>query len=117
MKIVCKPAPQVPGFGIVRRNIAIEWPDGTPMPPQVVGNFTDEHGNPLSQPEARKDGAKEQKDADPKADAQLLVKRTAAIGRAKLAAKLDSLHVAYDEKMSATELAKILLRHNGEKID
>lgn len=118
MKITARSATQVPGFGIVRRGHAIDWPDGKPFPPQVEGNFNDPDGKPLD--------ARKEKDAktpqppekeDPKADQQLLVKRTAAIGRAKLAAKLDALHVAYDEKMSATELAKILLRHNGEKID
>ena len=122
MKITARSATQVPGFGIVRRGHAIEWPDDMPFPPQVEGNFNDPDGKPLDSLPPRKpatDGAQdkgEEKD-EAKKDAKLLVKRTAAIGRAKLAAKLDALHVAYDEKMSATELAKTLLRQNGEKID
>lgn len=124
MKITARSATQVPGYGVVQRGRTIDWPDGVPFPPQVLGNFTNAaDGTPLENPAAAAPGKTADGSAVPpqspadKADAALLVKRTAAIGRVKLAAKLDSLHVPYDEKMTATDLAKILLRHNGEKID
>ena len=41
MKILCKSATQVPGFGIVSKGEHIEWPDGRPFPPQVLGNFVE----------------------------------------------------------------------------
>lgn len=115
MKIICKSATQVPGFGIVRKGRVIEWPDGEDFPPQVAGNFLNAADRkPLA------DGAKSSKKPREESgndDVAALVRRTANLGRAKLAAQLDGLNVAYDEKMSATELAKILLRHNGEKVD
>jgi len=39
MKILCKSATQVPGHGIVTKGETVEWPDGLPFPPQVLGNF------------------------------------------------------------------------------
>lgn len=115
MKIICKSATQVPGFGIVRKGRIIEWPDGREFPPQVAGNFRNaEDGTPLA---AGAEGVVKPRAESGKDDVAALVRRTANLGRAKLAAQLDGLNVAYDEKMSATELAKILLRHNGEKVD
>ena len=39
MNILCKSATQVPGHGIVTKGETVEWPDGLPFPPQVLGNF------------------------------------------------------------------------------
>lgn len=41
MKILCKSATQVPGRGIVEKGQTIEWPNGQPFPPQVLGNFVE----------------------------------------------------------------------------
>lgn len=112
MRIVCRMATQVPGHGIVKKGQSIEWADGAAMPPQVSANFRRADGLPFP-----KESAAAAKPADAKEDAAALVKRTANIGRAKLAAMLDREHVAFDDKASATELAKTLLRSRGEKID
>ena len=41
MKILCKSATQVFGYGIVSKGEHIDWPDGKPFPPQVLGNFVE----------------------------------------------------------------------------
>ena len=41
MKILCKSASQVFGYGIVSKGEHIDWPDGKPFPPQVLGNFVE----------------------------------------------------------------------------
>lgn len=115
MKIICKSATQVPGFGIVRKGRVIDWPDGVEFPPQVAGNFLNAADRtPLA---AGTESCRKPLDESAKEQAAALVRRTANLGRAKLAAQLDGLNVAYDEKMSATQLAKILLRHNGETVE
>ena len=114
MRIICRMATQVPGHGIVKKGQSIEWADGAAMPPQVSANFRRADGLPFPKESAAPAAAKP---ADAKEDAAALVKRTANIGRAKLAAMLDRERVAFDGKASATELAKTLLRSRGEKID
>ena len=120
MKIICKSSSQVAGFGIVQKGREIEWPDGINFPPQVIGNFVSAaDGTCLKNDDDPSQQTKpgRRKAATLNADKEMIINNTAAIGCVKLAAKLDSLHETYDEKMNATELAKILLRHNGEKID
>lgn len=115
MEIICRSATQVPGFGIVRKGRVIEWPDGMEFPPQVAGNFLNAaDGTPLA---AGAESGRKPRAESGREDAAALVRRTANVGRVKLAAQLDGMNVAYDEKMSATELAKILLRHNGETVE
>ena len=41
MKIFCKSATQVPGRGIVDKGQTIEWPNGRPFPPHMLGNFVE----------------------------------------------------------------------------
>ncbi len=113
MKIICRMATQVPGHGIVKKGQSIDWADGAAMPPQVSANFRRADGLPFQKGVASETA----KTADAKEDAAALVKRTANLGRAKLAAMLDKEHVAFDDKASATDLAKALLRSRGEKID
>ena len=47
MKIICKSDTQVFGHGIVCKGETIDWPDGQPFPPQVLGNFKDAEGHAL----------------------------------------------------------------------
>lgn len=112
MKIICKMATQVPGFGIVKKGQPIEWPDGAKMPPQVVANFKNADGSAIVD-----DGKGAESVADAKADADALVKRTANIGKTKLMAMLEEAHVAFSDKATATELARSWLRHKGEIAD
>ncbi len=111
MKIVCKMATQVPGFGIVKKGHSIEWPDGAKMPPQVAANFKGADGSPLAE---AKGGEDANPAADAAADAEALVRKTASIGKSKLMAMLDGAHVAFSDKASATDLARAWLRHRGE---
>lgn len=123
MKIVCKSATQVPGRGIVAKGQHIDWPDGVPFPPQVAANFTLMGGEPLVQPET--DGgeqlplipdAKEQERAE-KLAKEALVANMAKLGKEKLQAALDNAGVPYGAKATNTELAKALLRAQGQDVD
>ena len=142
MKIICKAATQVSGYGIVSKGQHIEWPDGKPFPPQVLGNFVEvgtgaELANKEPQPpppapdkpDAEADtqdggerpptpeeAAAEQARAEKLAKEEL-VKRTAALGREKLTAALDACGATYKAKDSCEELAKKLLRAQGQEVD
>ena len=151
MKILCKSATQVLGRGIVEKGQTIDWKDGVPFPPHVLGNFVEaETGLPLANIEFPANDAKGDKpDAGDKADAgdqtgdgegtttrqptleeaaaeqaraeklakDELVKRTAALGREKLTAALDACGATYKAKDSCEELAKKLLRAQGQEVD
>ena len=139
MKIICKSDTQVFGYGIVSKGEAIEWPDGRPFPPHVQGNFKSADGKPLCNaspkpPEAAGDkpqqpegnGGTREPTAEEKAAEQgraektaidELVKRTAALGKQKLIAALDASGVPYKGNASCEELAKALLRSQGQEID
>lgn len=139
MKIICKSDTQVFGYGIVSKGEVIDWPDGKSFPPQVLGNFKSGDGKPLSdaspKPPANGEGDKppadgnggtrqptleeaaaEQKRAEKIAQEELL-KRTAALGKQKLIAALDASGVTYSSKATCEELAKALLRSQGQEID
>ena len=143
MKIFCKSATQVPGHGIVTKGETIEWPDGKPFPPQVIGNFVEagtgdklcnKEPQPPTPPPANETGDKpdgeavgtrqptleeaaaEQARAEKIAQDELL-KRTAALGKEKLTAALDACGAAYKAKDTCEELAKKLLRAQGQDID
>lgn len=138
MKIICKSDTQVFGYGIVSKGETIDWPDGQPFPPQVLGNFKTADGKPLCnkepQPPADKPAgeeangeggerqptpeevAAEQKRAEKVAQEELL-KRTAALGKQKLIAALDASGVPFKSTASCEELAKALLRSQGQEID
>lgn len=140
MKIFCKSATQVPGRGIVDKGQTIEWPNGTPFPPHMLGNFVEaETELPIANVELPKDGegdkpdgegaeaigtrqptleeaAAEQARAEKIARDELL-KRTAALGKEKLTAALDACGAAYKAKDTCEELAKKLLRAQGQDID
>jgi hypothetical protein len=117
MKIICRSATQVSGYGIIRKGQSLTWPEGKEYPPQVIANFVTERGMPLKN--GKSGAAKEAKAAvsaaeDTAAQEADLIKRTAAIGKAKLEAKLETLHLSYSDKATTTDLARILLRHTGE---
>ena len=143
MKILCKSATQVPRRGIVTKGETVEWPDGLPFPPQVLGNFvTAETGAALCNKEPQpptlppenetgdkpdgeagetrqptlEEAAAEQARAEQVAKDEL-VKRTAELGKEKLTAALDACGAAYKAKDSCEELAKKLLRAQGQEID
>ncbi len=153
MKILCKSATQVPGRGIVDKGQTIEWPNGMPFPPHMLGNFVEaETELPIANVELPKDGdgdkptpppandpdardalpqngeavgtrqptleeaAAEQARAEKIAQDELL-KRTAALGKEKLTAALDACGAAYKAKDTCEELAKKLLRAQGQDID
>ena len=163
MKILCKSATQVPGHGVVAKGETVEWPDGKPFPPQVLGNFvevgtgatlankepqplpraSDKPNAEADKPNAeadkpnaetdkpnaetdKQDGgertptpeevAAEQARAEKLAKDEL-VKRTAALGKEKLTAALDACGAAYKAKDTCEELAKKLLRAQGQEID
>lgn len=138
MKIICKSDTQVFGHGIVSKGETIDWPDDQAFPPQVLGNFKTPDGSPLINKEPRpqadaaaSDGnpgegaarqptleevAAEQKRAEKLAKEELL-KRTAALGKQKLIAALDASGVTYKGNASCEELAKALLRSQGQDID
>ena len=147
MKIFCKSATQVPGRGIVDKGQTIEWPNGTPFPPHMLGNFVEaETELPIANVELPKDGegdkpdgegdkpdgegaeaigtrqptleeaAAEQARAEKIAQDELL-KRTAALGKEKLTAALDACGAAYKAKDTCEDLAKKLLRAQGQDID
>ena len=143
MKIICKSDTQVFGYGIVSKGEVIDWPDGKPFPPQVLGNFKSGDGKPLSdaspkppepagdKPEGKpekpegnggtreptpEEKAAEQERAEKTATDEL-VKRTAALGKQKLIAALDASGVTYSSKATCEELAKALLRSQGQEID
>ena len=142
MKILCKSATQVFGYGIVSKGEHIEWPDGKPFPPQVIGNFVEvgtdaplcnKEPQPLppapdkpnaeadtqaggERPPTPEDAAAEQARAEQVAKDEL-VKRTAALGKDKLTAALDACGAAYKAKDSCETLAKTLLRAQGQEID
>ncbi len=139
MKILCKSATQVPGRGIVEKGQTVDWPDGLPFPPHVLGNFveagtgdqlrniepkpandtgdkpTDGEGATTRQP-TLEEAAAEQARAEKLAKDEL-VKRTAALGREKLTAALDHCGAAYKAKATCEELAKTLLRAQGQEVD
>ena len=46
-----------------------------------------------------------------------LIRRTAELGRAKLESALEAAGVPHKAKMTCEELAKLLLRNNGEDVD
>ena len=152
MKILCKSTTQVLGRGIVEKGQTIDWKDGVPFPPQVLGNFVEaDSGDPISNdPDVHKPlTPPPANDAGDKADAgdkpndgegtttrqptlekaaaeqaraeklakEELVKRTAALGREKLTAALDACGATYKAKDSCEELAKKLLRAQGQDID
>ena len=152
MKIICKSDTQVFGHGIVSKGETIDWPDGQPFPPQVLGNFKDAEGKPLCNTEpppknpdagdkppandpgdkppenppangeggerqpTAEDAAAEQKRAE-KLATEELIKKTAALGKQKLIAALDASGVTYKGNASCEELAKTLLRSQGQEID
>lgn len=143
MKIICKSDTQVFGFGIVSKGETIDWPDDMPFPPQVLGNFKSADGKVLAnaqpkppdtagakagdkpqQPEGNgeareptpEEKAAEQERAE-KTALDELVKRTAALGKQKLIAALDASGVTYSSKATCEELAKALLRSQGQEID
>lgn len=140
MKIICKADTQVSGFGIVSKGEAIEWPEGKAFPPQVLGNFKAADGPPLCNKEPQppatdgegdkpadgegegarqptlEEAAAEQKRAE-KIALEELVKKTAALGNQKLIAALDAAGVTYKGNASCEELAKTLLRSQGQEID
>lgn len=125
MNILCKSATQVPGIGVVSKGQRILWHDGERFPPQVLCNFVDaDTGAPLSNgPVAENDGgradaktAAEQARAE-KTAREELVRRTAELGREKLESALDAAGVPHRAKMPCADLAKLLLRHNGEEVD
>ena len=147
MKIICKSDTQVFGHGIVSKGETIDWPDGQPFPPQVLGNFKAADGKPLvnkkpkqpagnagdksvGEPPANGEGDKpagdrpptpeevaaEQKRAE-KLATEELIKKTAALGKQKLTAALDASGVPYKGNASCEELAKALLRSQGQEID
>lgn len=139
MKILCKSSTQVPGTGIVIKGQRVLWHDGVPFPPQVLANFVDaETGEKLSnpQPEGREgedsgedgDGAAgvgeptaeqiaEERARAEKTVREELIRRTAELGRAKLESALEAAGVPHKAKMTCEELAKLLLRNNGEDVD
>lgn len=145
MKILCKSATQVFGYGIVSKGEHIEWPDGKPFPPQVIGNFVEvgsgaklfnkepQPASPLpisdapnAEADKPADGGSRQPTLEEAAAEQAraekvakdeLVKRTAALGREKLTAALDACGATYKAKDSCEELAKKLLRAQGQEID
>ena len=158
MKILCKSATQVLGRGVVEKGQTIDWRDGVPFPPQVLGNFVEaESGLRLANVELPKDAEGDKPDAEgdkpdaegdkPDAEGEKpdaegattrqptleeaaaeqaraeklakdeLVKRTAALGREKLTAALDACGATYKAKDSCEELAKKLLRAQGQEID
>ena len=155
MKILCKSATQVFGYGIVSKGEHIDWPDGKPFPPQVLGNFVEvgtgaalankepqpptpppanETGDKPTPPPANETGDKpdgeavgtrqptlEEAAAEQARAEQLakdeLVKRTAELGKEKLTAALDACGAAYKAKDTCEELAKKLLRAQGQDID
>ena len=130
MKILCKSATQVPGRGIVEKGQTVDWPDGLPFPPHVLGNFVEaDTGDKIrnKEPEPAKEAdetrqptleeaAAEQARAEKLAKDEL-VKRTAALGREKLTAALDATGATYKAKDSCEELAKKLLRAQGQEVD
>jgi len=168
MKIICKSDTQVLGYGIVSKGETIEWPDGRPFPPHVLGNFKTAEGEALCNPSPAKAGDKpadgngdkpadgngdkpadgngdkpadgekqtdgngepgngeprqptleevaaEQKRAE-KIALEELVKKTAALGKQKLTAALDASGVPYKGNASCAELAKALLRSQGQEV-
>lgn len=137
MKILCKSATQVLGRGVVEKGQTIDWKDGVPFPPQVLGNFVEaETGFPLANVELPKDAEGDKPDAEgaktrqptleeaaaeqaraEKIAKDELVKRTAELGREKLTAALDACGATYKAKDSCEELAKKLLRAQGQEID
>lgn len=127
MKIVCKSATQVPGFGIVRRGAKIEWEDGVPFPPQVLANFVDDSRRSLSNKKDAPDGGTGEPGEmggggelpglgtrDEKAERAELVKRTAEIGRDKLVAMLDAAGIPHAANIGAEAAAEKILRSKGE---
>lgn len=119
MKIICRSATQVSGYGIIRKGQTLTWPDGKEFPPQVLANFIAENGLPLKNWKSGGVKAKETKEKSAAADDTAaqeaeLIRRTAAIGKTKLEAKLETLHLSYSEKATAADLARLLLRHTGE---
>lgn len=126
MRILCKSATQVPGRGIVPRNQEIEWPDGLPFPPQVLGNFVESETGAQLQNAEPAPGASRQPTLEEAAAEQAraeklarvaLVKHTAALGRQKLIAALDHCGAAYKAKATCEELAKTLLRAQGQEVE
>ena len=143
MKILCKSATQVFGYGIVSKGEHIDWPDGKPFPPQVLGNFVEvgtgaalanKEPQPPTPPPANETGDKpdgeavgtrqptlEEAAAEQARAEQLakdeLVKRTAELGKEKLTAALDACGAAYKAKDTCEDLAKKLLRAQGQDID
>lgn len=139
MKILCKSSTQVPGTGIVIKGQRVLWHDGVPFPPQVLANFVDaETGEKLSNPEPEgREGEDSGEDGDgaagvgePTAEQiaeeraraektvrEELIRRTAELGRAKLESALEAAGVPHKAKMTCEELAKLLLRNNGEDVD
>ena len=140
MKIICKSDTQVAGFGIVSKGETIEWPDGQTFPPHVLGNFKTPDGAPLcnkepkppaeggtgDNPPADGEGTERQPTQEEIADEQAraeklakeeLLKRTAALGKQKLIAALNASGVAYKGNATCEELAKTLLRSQGQDID
>jgi len=145
MKIICKSDTQVLGYGIVSKGEAIEWPDGRPFPPHVLGNFKTAEGEALCNPAPAKAGDKPADGDDKPADGDgepgngeprqptleeaaaeqkraekialdELVKKTAALGKQKLTAALDASGVPYKGNASCEELAKTLLRSQGQEV-
>ena len=125
MKIVCKSATQVYGYGVVSRGQHIEWPDGMEFPPQVLGNFVaaDTGAALKNAPDPKLENAptKEQVDAERKRAEKIamdsLIEKTAKLGRKKLEAALDVAGVPHRANLSETELAKALLRSQGNEVD
>ena len=139
MKILCKSSTQVPGTGIVIKGQRVLWHDGVQFPPQVLANFVDaETGAKLSNPDPDgREGEDSGEDGDgaagvgeptaeqiaeeraraEKTAREELIRRTAELGRAKLESALEAAGVPHKAKMTCEELAKLLLRHNGEDVD
>ena len=135
MNILCKSATQVPGIGVVSKGQRILWHDGEEFPPQVLCNFVEAEtgaelvnaGRSGTEDGTTDDGTTEdaptpeqvaaEKARAEKVAREELLKRTAELGREKLESALDAAGVPHKAKMPCMDLAKLLLRNNGEDVD
>ena len=105
---VLPPPPKKPDAG--------DKPPETPPPANGEGGEPPATGEGGERPPTPEEAAAEQKRAE-KAAMEELVKKTAALGKQKLTAALDASGVAYKGNASCEELAKTLLRSQGQEID
>ncbi len=88
-----------------------------PQPPEAAGDKPQQpEGNGGTREPTAEEKAAEQGRAE-KTAIDELVKRTAALGKQKLIAALDASGVTYSSKATCEELAKALLRSQGQEID